>query len=1089
MPTQDIEDIYELSPLQQGMLFHTLYAPASGVYIEQESFPLHGAIDIAALVRAWNQVVERHPVLRSSFHWEGLEKPVQVVHRRVQLPVDVQDWRSLSAGEQEDRLEAYLKSERQRGFQLSKAPLLRVALLERAKDLVQFVLTLHHILLDGWSNRLITEEVWAFYGAYHEGKELQLDPVRPYGDFIAWLQRQDLAKAKLFWQRALKGFTAPTRLGIDRTVRGKPETDGDQGEQSIRLSRQTTAALQRLARDNRLTLNTVIQGAWAVVLSRYSGDTDVVFGTVVSGRPAALAGVEFMVGLFINTLPLRTQVLPEAFPIPWLKDLQVKQLEARDYEYSPLVEIQGWSEVPAGVPLFESIMIFENYPVSDSFQEDDDQTDNFRCFEETNYPLNLIVVPGPRLGLKILYSRQRFDDGAMARMLGHVQMILEGLVANPDRRLADLPLLTEGERRQLLFEWNATGAEYPEDACVQELFEAQVARSPDATALVCDGEALSYRELNRRANQLADHLQGLGVGPEVLVGICVERSVEMVVGLLGILKAGGAYVPLDPGYPQERLAFMLADAQAAVLLTQQRLVERFPAHGAHVVCIDADWELIARGREDNPIRMATPDNLAYVMYTSGSTGRPKGVAVAHRAVTRLVLNTDYVTISPADVLAQASNASFDAATFEIWGALLNGARLVVIPRDVLLAPAAFSAELHRQGVTILFLTTALFSQIARELPAAFRGLHTLLFGGEIADPRRVEAVLAHGAPARLLHVYGPTETTTFACWFPVQTMPPGATSIPIGRPIANTQVYVLDRRLNPVPIGAAGELHIGGPGVARGYLGRPELTAERFVPHPFSHELGARLYRTGDLARYLPDGNIEFLGRTDRQVKIRGFRVECEEVEAVLAGHPAVQEAVVSVREDRPGDKRLVAYVVPARGGAPTASALGSFLKEQLPEYMLPSAFVLLDELPHTPSGKLDRQALPAPNQARPAQEETYIAPRTPVEEVLVKMYAEVLALGHVGVNANFFSDLGGHSLLATQLVSRIRDNFQIELPLRAVFDKPTVSELAEELLAEPSQRSRVEKTAEVLLALAVCSDEEIEARLLQKKESKSEAG
>jgi amino acid adenylation domain-containing protein len=1089
MSTPDIEDIYELSPLQQGMLFHTLYAPESGVYLEQESFPLHGTIDVPALVRAWQHVVERHPVLRSSFHWEGLKKPVQVVHRQPQLPVDIQDWRRLSAREQEERLDAYLKSDREKGFELSKAPLLRVAILERGDELIQFMLTFHHILLDGWSHRLITEEVWAFYEACCEGKDVRLAPVRPYGDFIAWLQRQDLAKAEVFWRQVLKGFNAPTQFGIDRPARGKPEADVDQAEQSVRLSKQTTSALQRLARESRLTLNTLIQGAWAVVLSRYSGDTDVVFGTVVSGRPATLAGVESMVGLFINTLPLRTQVLPDAFPVPWLKDLQARQLEARDYEYGALVDIQGWSEVPAGVPLFESIVIFENYPVSSPPAEDDDSTKeegSYRCFEKTNYPLNLMVMPAPRLDLKILYSQQRFDDAAIARMLVHIRTFLEGLAADADRRLADLPLLAPAELRQLLIEWNATEAEYPRDACIHELFEAQVACNPEATALMCESKELSYRELNRRANQLAHHLQGLGVGPEVIVGICMERSVEMMVGLLGILKGGGAYLPLDPGYPQERLAFMLADVQAPVLLTQQRLVERLPAHGARLVCLDADWELIARGRENNPTRMATPDNLAYVIYTSGSTGRPKGVAMSHRPLANLLSwQLQNSTLPGGAKTLQFAPISFDVFFQEAFSTWCAGGTLLLIAEGLRRDAAELASFLKDQAVERLFLPSVALHHLA-EAAGGGRGLTSLreviTAGEQLQVTQPVARWFSEATGCTLYNQYGPSESHVVTA-FTLTGPPSGWPALPpIGRPIANTQIYLLDPQLQPVPVGVPGELYIGGVCLARGYLRRPELTAERFVPHPFSPEPGARLYRTGDLGRYLADGNIEFLGRTDRQVKIRGFRVECGEVEVVLGGHPGVQDVVVLVREDRPRDKRLVAYIVPARGQAPTTGALSSFLKEQLPEYMVPSTFVLLDELPFTPSGKLDRQALPAPSQARSAPEQTYVAPRMPVEEVLVKMYAEVLALEHVGVNDNFFSDLSGHSLLATQLVSRIRDNFQIELPLRAVFDKPTVGELAQALLDDAVQRFKVEKTAELLLTLDQCSDEEIEARLVQAK-------
>jgi surfactin family lipopeptide synthetase C len=1094
MSMPDVEDIYELAPLQQGMLFHTLYAPESRMYLEQESYPLYGTIDVPALVRAWQQVIERHPVLRSSFHWEGLKKPVQVVHRQVQLPVDIQDWRRLSAREQEQRLDAYLRSDRERGFDLSKAPLLRISILERAEDFIQFMLTFHHMLLDGWSDRLITDEVWAFYDANCQGKDLRIAEPRPYGDFIAWLQRQDQHEAERFWRQMLKGFNAPTRLGIDRTAAGTQEADVEECKQSLYMSKQTTAALQYLARENRLTLNTLIQGAWAVVLSRYSGDSDVVFGTVVSGRPATLPGVEAMVGLFINTLPLRTQVPPDAFAVPWLKELQARQVEARDYEYSALVDIQGWSEVPAGVPLFESIVIFENYPVSGALEEDENpasEEDSYRCFQKTNYPLNLMVIPNARLTLTILYSRLRFADTAIVRVLGHLQMFLEGLAANPDRRLSALAILTPGERKQLLIEWNATEAEYPSDVCIHELFELQVAASPEATALICESEELSYRELNQRANQLAHLLQALGVRPETRVGIYMERSIEMVVAVLGVLKAGGAYVPLDPAYPKDRLTYMVHDAGLKVLLSHQELGGGPLEKGVRVIYLDRDWRVVCGESEQNLGVRITPENLAYVIYTSGSTGRPRGVMGLHRgAVNRFAWMWKAYPFEPGEVCCARTSLSFVDSVWEIFGPLLDGIRTVLIPDDNLKDVHALVKTLAAYHVTRLVVVPSLLRAMlesCRDLGRRLPELKYWVTSGE-ALPVDLYYNFRKSMPQSvLINLYGSSEVAADVTCFETSDAA-SYHSVPIGRPISNTQTYVVDGRLQLVPVGVPGELLIGGAGLARGYNNLPELTAEKFVPSPFSNEPSARVYKTGDLVRYLPDSNIEFLGRVDQQVKIRGFRVECEEVNAVLCAHPDVQEVAVLLREDRPGDRRLVAYVVPQRGRAPTDAALHLYLREQLPEYMIPSAFVLLDRLPLTPNGKLDRQALPAPSEARSGLEKTYIAPRTALEEVLISMYAEVLA-SRVGIDDNFFSDLGGHSLLATQLVSRIRDTFQIELPLRTVFDKPTVRELSEELLEDSSRRSRVERTAELLLTMSECSDDEIEARLLQMKLSASAAG
>src|SRR3990172_3746196 len=563
----------------------------------------------------------------------------------------------------------------------------------------------------------------------------------------------------------------------------------------------------------------------------------------------------------------------------------------------------------------------------------------------------------------------------------------------------------------------------------------------------------------------------------------MERSLEMVVGILGILKAGGAYVPLDPTYPKERLAFMLEDTHVPVLLTQERLVSGLPQDGATVVCLDVDWEVIAQESEESLVSGATAENLAYVIYTSGSTGRPKGISVPHRAVNRLVFNTNYVKLEPSDRIAQASNSLFEGATFEIWGALLRGARLFGITKDVALSPQDFSVQIREQGISVLFLTTALFNQIASEVPWAFNSVRHLLFGGEAVDPKWVKEVLKNGSPKRLLHFYGPTESTTFTSWYLVQDVPEGAITIPIGRPISNTQIYLLDSHLQPVPVGVPGELHIGGDGLARGYLNQPELTADKFIPNPFSEGPGERLYKTGDLARYLPDGDTEFLGPIDHQVKVRGFRVEPGEIEAVLGGHPAVREVVVMAREGVPGDKRLVAYVVPVQGQAPAAGELSQFLKEKLPEYMVPSAFVMLDMLPLTPNGKVDRRALQAPDQARPDLEESFVAPSSPIEELLAGMWAKVLGVERVGINDNFF-ELGGHSLLATQLISRVRETFQVELPLRSLFEAPTLDDLAVAIIQGLAKKTDQEEMAHILAELEKISEERASSGSTNKAQS-----
>lgn len=1040
----NIEDIYPLAPMQQGILFHTLYAPASGVYCEQWQCLLHGPLQVVALQQAWQRVVERHPVLRTSFHWENRAEPFQVVHRRVEVPWQQYDWRHLCTSEQEQRLEAFLAADRAQGFALSKAPMMRLTLVQMAKDIYQLVWTHHHLLLDGWSLPLLLKEVFQFYDAFCADRELHLEVCRPYGDYIAWLQQQDLSPAAAFWRQTLQGFTTPISLPIGRVEHSAAHEEAGYDEQQKRLSEALTEALQALARRHHLSLNSLVQGAWALLLSRYSGEEDVVFGAAVSGRPAALVGVESMVGLFMNTLPVRVRVSPEASLIPWLQALQAQQVEARHYEYSPLVQVQRWSNVPPGLPLFDTLFVFENHPRRATVQEwvRSLEIRQVRLLPRTNYPLTVLVIPGPEWVLRLSYQCARFDSTTITWMLGHLQTLLEGMVADPRQRLADLPLLTQAECQQLLVAWNDTHAAYPPAICVHQVFEAQVERTPDAIAVVSEEQALSYWELNTRANRLAHHLHALGVGPEVLVGLCVERSLELIVGLLGILKAGGAYVPLDPMYPPARLAFMLADAQIAILVTQQQCVARLPAHGMQVVCLNGDWECLALQPRDNPISGVTPANLAYVMYTSGSTGQPKGVMVEHRALSNTMhwMQAAF-PLSEADRVLQKTPSSFDVSAWEFFAPLMVGAQLIMARPGGHQDSAYLVDLLATHQITTLQLVPSLLQMVLEEEAlATCHSLRHVLCAGEALTYALQERFFAH-LTADLHNLYGPTEATIYATyWTCARESPPG--HVPIGWPIANTQLYVLDTQLHPVPIGVPGELYIGGVGLARGYLNCPELTAERFIPHPFSDVPGARLYKTGDLARYRADGSLEFLGRCDTQIKLRGYRIELGEIETVLTQYPAIRQAVALPREDIPGDKRLVAYCVPHHGSIPSIYELRSFLQTKLPDYMVPAAFVVLDALPLTPSGKVDRQALLALDQVRPQMCEAFVSPRTPIEELLAGIWTHVLGIEAVGIYDNFFA-LGGHSLLAMQVISRLRRALQVEVPVRVLFEAPTVASLA----------------------------------------------
>jgi amino acid adenylation domain-containing protein len=1042
IPKKTIEDIYPLSPLQQGLLFHTLYAPGSGVYVEQFVCRVRGALDVEAFLAAFRQVIARHPALRAAYRWKDLDQPLQVVHRHVELPFEQHDWRGLEPLEQQQQLADYLQADRQRGFVPSRAPLLRLALLRRADDAYDVVWSCHHVIMDGWSMSILLGEVLALYEAACQGRELRLPPCRPYRDYIAWLQAQDLAEAEAYWRRTLTGFRSATPLGIDAWASASASL-ASFGEQEVRLSPEETAALGQFARRHQLTLNTLVQGAWAIVLGRYSGQSDVVFGTTVAGRPSSLAGVETMVGLFINTLPLRVGVPGSAQVVPWLRALQTCLLEARQYEFSPLARVLQWSEVPRGKPLFETAVVFENFPQDAGLLARSPSprlaVESVALREQTNFPLTLVAEPGVELVLKASYDGGRIEAGAIERLLGHLQTLLGGFVAGSAIRLADLPLLTPAERRRVVVEWNRSEVPTLDDRLIVELFEAQVDRTPGAIALGCGEAHLTYRELNARANRLAHRLMALGVGPERRVGICLERTPEMIIALLAVLKAGGAYVPLDPAYPAARLEFMLEDARVAVLLVDRQRDLKLPQDAApRVLCLDGLDEGLSGGEDSdtNPDCRTAPENLAYIIYTSGSTGAPKGVMVTHGALANFLQSfRASLGMTERDELAAVTTLSFDIAALELFLPLIVGARVTLLGRDEAADGARLKQRLTAGGATFLQATPATWRLLLDADWAGSPGT-TLLCGGEALTRALADRLIERGRA--LWNLYGPTETTI---WSSAQRVEAGAGRVSIGRPIARTTMDVLDAEFQPVPVGVVGDLYIGGAGVARGYMGRSGLTAERFVPDPFGAEPGARLYRTGDLARRLPDGRLECLGRGDHQVKVRGYRIELGEIEATLARHPAVRQAAVVAREDTPGDQRLVAYLV---GDVPAASELRAWLRRWLPEYMVPAVYHRLDRLPITPNGKIDRKALPAPDNVPHAELRAIVPPRGPIEEAVVAVWAEVLAQppASIGIHDSFF-DLGGHSLLATRLGSRLRDLFGVEMPLRVLFEAPTVAAVA----------------------------------------------
>jgi natural product biosynthesis luciferase-like monooxygenase protein len=1439
--------------MQQGMLFHHL-SGRDGVDIEQIVGRLREPLDEAAFAWAWRQVTARHDALRTVLRWSDVEIPQQCVLENVDLAWESHDWSREPSAAQEERFEAYLEADREAGFDLSRAPLFRVAVFRLGESDYRFVWTLSHVLMDGRSFVVVLREVFACYEARLAGRELKLHAAPRCRDFIAWLEAQDLDAAKAFWTAALKGFRSPTPLPISKT-----EHEG-RGHELVSLSIEATAQLKALAESHGLTLNTIVQGAWGLVLSRYSGEEDVLFGATRAARQSAPVDAGAAVGLFINTLPVRVNTGGDQALIPWLRDLRESQLRVREFEHTPLGAIVEWSEVEGGKAPFDSIIVFDRETLTSMLRKTGPSWTNreFELLEQTTFPLTLYGYGEPALSFKLAYDRDAFETKTIAGMLRHLATLLDQMAAHPERNLAAFSMLTDAERQQLLGDWNDTAAYYPKDQCIHQAFEAQAARTPEAVAVVFRDKQITYGALNERANRMARRLRAMGVGPETLVGIHVHRSIEMMIGLLGVLKAGGAYVPLDPTYPKERIALMVGDSGIKVLLTETDLAPSLPPHNAAVLCVDQPWDAglpPAAGNFNSGVR---PHHLAYVIYTSGSTGKPKGVMVGHRNVMNFFAGMDERVGADPGVWLSVTSLSFDISVLELFWTLSRGFQVVIQadedeaaeapaerrqsargiefslfyfaadeaedvndkyrllmegaryadengfaavwtperhfhafgglypnpsvtsaaiaaitqrvkiragsvvlplhhpvrvaeewsvvdniskgrvgisfasgwqPRDFLLRPENFadaknimlrdletvrklwrgeevvytdaqgndapvkilprpiqpelpfwltaagnpdtfeaagragagvlthllgqsiesladklriyrqawreaghSGEGHvtlmlhsfvgtdpdairelvreplkqylRTSVSLLkgyasswplfkahhrngngngidlnalpeeemealldhsferyYETSGLFgtpescllmvdkakgtgvdeiaclidfgigSQAVLEnlahlntlrmasntleaaetagaseaadfsIPAQIRrhdvthlqctpsmailltqrddtrqalaGLKKMMVGGE-AVPVKLAADLEALVRGKVINMYGPTETTV---WSTTHELTGVDGSVPIGRPIANTQIYILDRNMQPVPVGVQGDLFIGGDSVVRGYLNRAELTRERFLPNPFPNSRGGYIYRTGDVARYRPDGVIEFLGRADFQVKIRGHRIELGEIETVLGENPAVREAVVTAAADAGGHQRLLGYIRLKDGQSATVNDLRESIASRLPEYMVPSAFVFLDAFPLTPNGKVDRKRLPLPEAERPQLSQEYAAPRNGIEEIVAHIWQDALGVERVGIHDDFFA-LGGHSLSTVQITFRIRREFNVDFPLQALLRFPTVAGLAKEIEARTLEQADAEKLEAMFSEIDKMSEEEVQSML-----------
>lgn len=1041
MKLENVADIYPLSPVQEGMLFHCLNSPESGVYVGYYTCKLVGQLNADAFQSAWQEMVARYSCLRTVFLWDGLEQPLQIVREKVELIISQQDWQKLSSTEQEIKLQQFLQSDRLQGFDLAKAPLMRLHLIQLSGKAYQFIWTCHHLLIDGWSTTIIWSEVLKLYQAFSQGKSFNLKPSRPYRDYIAWLKEQNLSKAKNFWQDLLTGFREPTFMEVEQT--NLSATKSYQQQQQIVLSSQTYSGLQSLARKHRLTLNTLIHGAWALLLSRYSGESDLVYGATVSGRPSSLSGVEKMVGLFINTLPMRVKLSSQELLLPWLEDLQAQLLQIREYEYTPLINIQQWSDIPSGQSLFEHIVVFENYPVNTEQLETKIKIDEIVILDRSHYPLALLVIPGEVLELKFIYDQNRFDNDVIRRMLGHLEKLLEGFVENPHRCLWEIPLLTDAERYQLIEEWNQTQTPYPQDICIHHLFAEQVQKNPKATAVIFNEQTLSYQELNNKANQLASYLSTLKISPNVGVGICLERSLEMIIGILGILKAGGAYIPLDPSYPSERIAYILEAAETPLILTQQKFVNTLLPPTIPTLSLDKDWQIIEESQPESDslslISDPQSDDLAYILFTSGSTGKPKGVKISHRNLVHSTTARIQYYNEPVERFLLVSSFAFDSSLAGIFWSLCQGGTLVLPRQKSEQDIQQLAKAIAHYRITHTLLLPSLYSLLLTYAPREkLLSLQTVIVAGESCG-RSLALDHHQRLPHTLLYnEYGPTEASIWSSVYPISGSIE-TSSVPIGRPIANVQIYLLDSNLEPVPIGLVGEIYLGGEGVSPGYLNQSPSTTEAFIPHPFDLDSQKSLYRTGDLAKYNPDGNIEFVGRVNNQVKIRGFRIELAEIEANINQYSDIAETIVLARENHQGDKYLTAYIIP-QNSPPKIKQLRQFLDTKLPDYMIPSAYVFLDSFPLTPNGKIDKKALPEPDFAI-NREEQFVPPRSEIEIKLAQIWQEVLGLKKVGINDNFF-DLGGHSLFAIQVISKLTSQFGLQIPLKVLLEKPTINQL-----------------------------------------------
>ncbi|QZD60458.1 amino acid adenylation domain-containing protein [Bacillus pumilus] len=1021
---RDIEDIYELSPLQKGMLYHNLESNEKDFYCEQTTLTLEGGISLSHIQNAFDGLIKKYVVLRTNFLYNNLRKPVQIVWVNKENIIEYKDISKLDKEQKVKYLEDFKEKDRLRGFDLSTDALIRLSILKIDSKKFKLILSHHHIIMDGWCFGIILNDLFEMYKCSIQNKKINVDNTTPYSKYIKWLENLDHKESIDYWRDYLRGIEQHTQIPAQNSL--SINHNYIRSEKSIIFSEELTRNLKILAGDLKVTLNTVLQCIWGILLQRYTGTNDVTFGSVVSGRSPEISGIEKMVGLFINTVPVRIQTQEGTFK-NLVREVQKRVLDSEKYNYTPIVDIQNCLE---SRQLFDHIFVFENYPLDlNIFNRQKDlgfKVSNIEVYEKSNYNFNILILPGNEFEIKIIFNGEKYQEQFIDDILNQIKFITSQIISDPNLLIGELELISQNTISEI------KNHEFPNKS-VHEIFEEQVKRFPNKIAIRIEDQSLTYDELNKRANQLARFLLNKGVGQGDLVGISMLRCFDLYIGMLAILKIGAAYVPVETSYPQQRLIQLVRDSKISVFITKDDLT----LDTKELTIIDID-EYTKDIKKENELNLQLPifgNELAYVMFTSGSTGKPKGILTTHQNIISRVYNSNYVEINEMDKILQLSNCTFDGSSFDIYSSLLNGGELVVVQEDKLLNISYLSELIENKGITITFITTALFNKIVDLNITCLKNLKNILFGGEKASIKHVIKAVKVLGENRLIHVYGPTETTIFATYFLIDYSILNSKRVPIGQPINDTQIYILDSNLKPVPRGIQGEIYIGGRGVAQGYLNSSELTDKHFIPNLFD-DSKTRLYKTGDLGCFLPDGNVEFLGRIDNQVKIRGYRVEIEEIENLILQHSYVKEAAINIV----GDMNLIAYITLHKDINKNTINWKKYFLERLPHYMVPTHIIEMEKMPLTSNGKLDRKALPLPEIQ---SVEEYVAPTNEIEKSIEKMWREILETDQISIHANFF-ELGGHSLKAMMLVSRISKQFQVQVPINEIFSRPTIKELSE---------------------------------------------